>query len=170
MTFGVEGLEEQLHLLKKEVFKISKKVTRIGEKLKVDMGLNSDEEDEASEDIEEEDDESIHDVLGSDENSSPPKKGGNLFLLFQTKNPKCLDVPESDKEVSKDDTELSEGHSEELVKKGKGPVATSEDRAKDDSDDVLLAQKKKELRRNPAADAPQKAFILMVSWKGLSRA
>ncbi|GAA0153734.1 hypothetical protein LIER_37727 [Lithospermum erythrorhizon] len=88
------------------------------------MGLNSDEEDEAPEDIEEDDDESIHDVLGSDENEDH------------------------------DSEDLSEGHSVESVNKGKGPGATSEDIAEDDSDDVPLAQKRKDLRRNPTVDAP----------------
>ncbi|GAA0185560.1 hypothetical protein LIER_32848 [Lithospermum erythrorhizon] len=39
------------------------------------------------------------------------------------------------------------------MNKGKGPTTTLEDIAEDDSNDVLLAQKRKELRRNPAADA-----------------
>ncbi|GAA0170177.1 hypothetical protein LIER_24490 [Lithospermum erythrorhizon] len=132
MALGVEGLEEQHHFLKKEVFKISKRVTRIGEKLKVDMGLNFDEEDEASEDIEEEDDESIHDILGSDENKDNDSKDG-VSLDNDDDN---LDIPKFDKEVLKDDAELSEGHSEEPVNKGKGPAATSEDIAEDDSNDV----------------------------------
>ncbi|GAA0155641.1 hypothetical protein LIER_38124 [Lithospermum erythrorhizon] len=68
MTMGVEDLEDQLSLLKKEVFKISKLVIRIGEKLKIDMGLNSDEEDKGCADTEDEDEDS-QDVLGSDEDN-----------------------------------------------------------------------------------------------------
>ncbi|GAA0141656.1 hypothetical protein LIER_35432 [Lithospermum erythrorhizon] len=118
------------------------------------MGLNSDEEDEASDDIEEEDDEFIHDILGSDENEDNESED----IVSLDKDDDNLNVPESDKEVSKDDAELSEVHSEELVNKGKGPAATSEDITEDDPDDVPLAQKRKELRRNPAADAPSKGL------------
>ncbi|GAA0158614.1 hypothetical protein LIER_15587 [Lithospermum erythrorhizon] len=117
---------------------------------KVDMGLNSDEEDEASKDLEEEDDESIHDVLGSDENEDNDSED----VVSLDKDDDSLDVPESDKEVPKDDAELSKGHSEEPVNKGKGPAATSEDIAEDDLDNIPLAQKRKELRQNPTTDAP----------------
>ncbi|GAA0173786.1 hypothetical protein LIER_27331 [Lithospermum erythrorhizon] len=75
-------------------------------------------------------------------------------VVSLNKDDDSLDVLESDKEVSKDDAELSEGHSKEPVNKGKGPTTTFEDIAKSDSDDVPLAQKRKELKRNPAADAP----------------
>ncbi|GAA0165186.1 hypothetical protein LIER_20651 [Lithospermum erythrorhizon] len=113
------------------------------------MGLNSKEEVEASEDIEEKDDESIHNALESDENEDSDSEEE----VSLDKDDDILDVPEFDKEVPKDDAELSEEYSKEHVNKGKGPTTTSEDIAEDDSDDVPLAQKRKELRGNLAADA-----------------
>ncbi|GAA0186934.1 hypothetical protein LIER_34222 [Lithospermum erythrorhizon] len=74
MEMVVEDLKDQLSPIKKEVFKISKLVTRIGEKLKIDMGLNSDEEDKGSDDTEDEDEDS-HDVLGSDEDEDNDSEG-----------------------------------------------------------------------------------------------
>ncbi|GAA0168728.1 hypothetical protein LIER_23380 [Lithospermum erythrorhizon] len=149
MALGIEGPKEHLSLLKKEVFKISKRVTRIGEKLKIDMGLNSNEEDEELDNIEGEDDEFAQDVLGSDED------GENDSVDAQTlkKDDDSLDVPESDKEVSKDDAELSEGHSEEPMDKRKDSTENSEEVVEDDSDNVPLVKKRKELRQNKPADA-----------------
>ncbi|GAA0140409.1 hypothetical protein LIER_35229 [Lithospermum erythrorhizon] len=150
MAMGVEGIEDQLSLLTKEVFKISKQVTKIGEKLKIDMDLNSDEEDEESDDFEDEDEESAQDVLGSDENEENESEDTESL----EKGDDLLDVQESDKEISKEDAEESEGFSVEPVDKGKDPTDNSEEVAEDDSVDVPLVHKWKKLRQNTPADVP----------------
>ncbi|GAA0162395.1 hypothetical protein LIER_39404 [Lithospermum erythrorhizon] len=150
MAMGVEGLEDQLSLLMKEVFKISKHVTRIGEKLKIDIDLNSDEEDEELDDFEDEDGESTQDVLGSNEDEENDSKDVESLK----KGDDSLDVQESDKEMSKEDVEQRKGFSVEPVDKGKDPTDNSEEVAEDDLNDVPLVQKWKKLRQYTPADAP----------------
>ncbi|GAA0162602.1 hypothetical protein LIER_39439 [Lithospermum erythrorhizon] len=164
MAMGIEGLEDQLSLLTTEVFKSSKRVTRIGEKL-IDMDLNSDEEDEESDNIEDEDGESAQDVLGSDENEENNSEDAKTLE-------KDDDSLESDKEVSKEDTEQSECHSEEPVDKGKDPADNLEEVVEDDSNEVPLVQKWKKLRLNTPAGVPLeqvKEFLLVSSWRNLSK-
>ncbi|GAA0159991.1 hypothetical protein LIER_38956 [Lithospermum erythrorhizon] len=74
---------------------------RIGEKLKIDMGLNSDEEAEGSNDIEDED--STEDVLGCDEDEDNDSEDAKTL----EKDDDILNVPKSDKDVSKNDAEIS---------------------------------------------------------------
>ncbi|GAA0163305.1 hypothetical protein LIER_39572 [Lithospermum erythrorhizon] len=103
------------------------------------MDLNSDEEDEESDDIEDEDGESTQDVLWSNENEKNHSEDAETL----EKNDDSL---ESGKEVSKEDVEQSEGHSEEPVDKGKDPTYNSEEVAEDDLDDVSLVEKWQTLR------------------------
>ncbi|GAA0145912.1 hypothetical protein LIER_36219 [Lithospermum erythrorhizon] len=111
------------------------------------MGLNSDEEDEGSDDIDDEEEDSAQAVLGSDEDED----NGSEDAETLGKDDDRLDVPEYDKEVSKNDAELSEGHSEEHVDTSKH---TTEEVAEDDSDDVPLAHKMKGVKQTTPADVP----------------
>ncbi|GAA0148787.1 hypothetical protein LIER_08131 [Lithospermum erythrorhizon] len=94
-----------------------------------------------------EDEESAQDILGFDEDEENDSEDAKNL----EKDDDSLDT---NKEVSKEDAEQSEGHSEEPVDKGNDLVDNSEEIAEDASDDVPLVQKWQKLRQNIPADVP----------------